>query len=261
MDTRVLICIAASIVAHVFAKRALSQLPERPRFVPPARVEVRVVAPEPPPPPEPELPKPPPPPPEPTPPPPPKVVERPAVKPKPSPTPAAPKPPAEPPPGATPQPNASTSTSTSTTPSTAAPMFGVSMESTSSNGAGPAVPVGNTTSPSAPTSNGKPTGSPPAPAVAAAHEVTKMPLPTGRCAGVYTEAAREAAIEGVVVLDLVVDEKGRARDITVVEGLSHGLTEAAITALKGCTFTPGERAGAAVPVRVRGFKIRFVLDR
>ncbi|MDX2091445.1 MAG: TonB family protein [Kofleriaceae bacterium] len=260
MDARILICVAASIVAHLLAKRALSQLPERPRYVPPARIEVRVVAREPPPP-EPVLPKPPTPPePTPTPPPPPKVVERPAVRPKPAPTSPAPKPAAEAPPTQAP-PSGTTSTTTSTTPSTAAPVFGIDMESTSNSGAGPAMPVGNTSSPSAPTSTTKPTGSPPAPAVAAAHEVTKMPLPTGRCVGVYTDAARDAAIEGVVVLDLVVDEKGRARDITVVDGLSHGLTEAAITALKGCTFSPGERGGVAVPVRVRGFKIRFVLDR
>jgi len=87
-----------------------------------------------------------------------------------------------------------------------------------------------------------------------------MPLPQGRCAGKYTEAARAAAIEGTVVLDLVVDETGRAREIVLVEGLTHGLTEAAIAALRGCRFTPGERSGTPVPVRVRGFKIRFLLQ-
>jgi len=87
-----------------------------------------------------------------------------------------------------------------------------------------------------------------------------MPLPQGRCAGQYTDAAREAGIEGVVVLDLIVDATGRAKDIEVVEGLDHGLTEAAIAALRACRFSPGEKDGAAVPVRVRGFKIRFVLD-
>ena len=87
-----------------------------------------------------------------------------------------------------------------------------------------------------------------------------MPLPQGRCAGKYTEDARAAATEGTVVLDLIVDEKGHARDIKVVSGLDHGLTEAAITALKECAFTPGEKEGHAVAVRVRGFKIRFVLQ-
>jgi TonB family protein len=86
-----------------------------------------------------------------------------------------------------------------------------------------------------------------------------MPLPQGRCSGKYTEAARAAAIEGTVVLDCVVDENGRARDIKVVSGLEHGLTEAAITALKECRFSPGEKGDEKVAVRVRAFKIRFVM--
>lgn len=57
----------------------------------------------------------------------------------------------------------------------------------------------------------------------------------------------------------IVDEKGRARDIKVVSGLEHGLTEAAIKALKECSFSPGEKGGQLVAVRVRGFKIRFVM--
>jgi TonB family protein len=87
-----------------------------------------------------------------------------------------------------------------------------------------------------------------------------MPLPEGRCAGRYTDEARQAAIEGTVVLDIIVDENGRVRDIHVVSGLPHGLTQAAITALKECRFSPGEKDGTRVPVRVPGFKIRFLLD-
>jgi TonB family protein len=130
------------------------------------------------------------------------------------------------------------------------------MESTSQAG-GPAVPVGNTTQPTPAANAGsavKPLAEP-----VAAYEVTKMPLPQGRCAGKYTDEAKQAGIEGVVVLDLVVGEDGRARDIQVVSGLTHGLTEAAIAALRACHFDPGERNGTRVPVRIRGFKIRFVL--
>jgi TonB family protein len=73
-------------------------------------------------------------------------------------------------------------------------------------------------------------------------------------------AARQAALEGTVVLDLVVGKDGMVRSIDVVHGLDHGLTEAAITAAKLCRFTPGERDGIPVPVRIRGFKIRFFLQ-
>ena len=67
--------------------------------------------------------------------------------------------------------------------------------------------------------------------------------------------ASAAGTEGTVVLDLIVDEKGHARDIHVVSGLAHGLTEAAIAAIKGCHFDPGEKDGKAVPVRVGASKI------
>lgn len=89
-------------------------------------------------------------------------------------------------------------------------------------------------------------------------EVSKMPLP-GHCAGKYTDEARAAATEGVVVLDVIVDEHGHVRDITVVEGLPHGLTEAAIEAVRVCPFTPGERNGRSTPVRIRGYKVRFLM--
>jgi protein TonB len=242
IDQRLIITVLASVAAHWILVQALEELPPRPEPAKQARVEVRVVEAPPPPPPE-------PPPPEPTPRPP--VPEPPRVKPKPTPTPrvATPAaPPVESP--ATPL----DSTSTTADPN-AKPKFGVSMSSTSTAGK-TEVPVGNTQRPTQdPGAPGEAKPLPPA----AAHEVTKMPLPQGRCAGKYTDAARAAGVEGVVVLDVIVDETGKTRDITVVDGLEHGLTEAAIAALRACRFTPGERAGQRVPVRVRGFKIRFLL--
>jgi TonB family protein len=146
---------------------------------------------------------------------------------------------------------------TPTTDTTTTPVFGVTMESTSQGGSGPAMPVGNTT-------HAAPTGPPGVPvkplaAPVAAVEVTRMPLPQGRCEGKYNEEALAAGAEGVVVLAVIIDEHGRPRDITVVSGLPHGLTEAAIAALAACTFTPGEKDGAPVAVRVRAYQIRFVL--
>lgn len=139
------------------------------------------------------------------------------------------------------------------------PVFGISMESTSAAGSGPALPVGNTLQarPRGPVA--EPSSVKPLVPVAQAYEVTKMPLPRGACSGQYTEEARSAGLEGVVVFDLVVDETGHARDVKVVQGLGAGLTEAARSALHSCLFTPGERDGKPVPVRVRGFKIRFQL--
>jgi len=242
IDGRLALCAVVSIAGHFAFAHGLDYLPARAHTPEPQVVTVRVIeppAPEPPPepikPPEPVKPEP----------------IKPIVHERPRPqaqTPQRDTPPVDTPPVDHPP----TTTDTTTTPT-----FGVTLESTSQAGTGPAMPVGNTTRPAAPATPGvavKPLAQP-----VAAVEVTRMPLPQGRCSGKYTEEARAAATEGVVVLDLIVDEHGRARDISVVSGLPHGLTEAAIAALTACTFSPGERDGQPVPVRVRGFKIRFLL--
>lgn len=87
----------------------------------------------------------------------------------------------------------------------------------------------------------------------------KMPSPVGLCAGQYTDEARRAGLEGTVILDVVVGEDGWVRDVTMVQGLAQGLGEAAVRAIKSCRFTPGERDGKPVAVRVRRFKVVFSL--
>ncbi len=244
IDNRLVIAALVSAALHFAFAKSLRWLPERATIEEPRIVQVSVVRP-PPPPPEPEPEKPPEPKPEP---PKPIVHERPQPKkvaaakqePKPVETPPVEHPPI-------------------TTDTTTMPIKGISMESTSQGGTGPSLPVGNTTSPAAPPGAGSAAVKALAEPVAAA-EVTKMPLPQGRCSGKYTDEAKAAAVEGVVVLDLTVDETGHTRDIKVVEGLPHGLTEAAVAALTACRFSPGEKGGAAVPVRIRGFKIRFVMS-
>jgi len=247
-DQKLLVCAALSVAGHFALAHGLGRLP-RQADQPPARaVSISVVPPPPPPapPPEPEAA------------PPPKSVPAPrlarAERPR-APRPQAAPPrevaPREAPPSVHPAPDA-----------TATPVFGVTMESTSQAGHGPAMPVGNPLG----MRSGRAVAAAEAPAKAlgsapvSAFEVTTMPLPQGRCAGAYTEEAKQAAVEGTVVLDLVVGEDGRTRDIHVASGLPHKLTEAAVAALKACRFSPGEKNGARVAVRVRGFKIQFVLQ-
>ena len=243
IDKRLAFCALFSIGAHFAFAKGLSILPERGGVaMPPRPIEIRVVeTPPPPPPPEPE-----PPPPEPIEPP-KQIHERPQPKQRPN-IARADKPVDTPPVD-----NVPTTSDTTTT-----PVYGFQMSSSSSSTSGPAVPQGNTTR-AAPTA-GTPGPAKPLAAPAAAYEVTKMPIPLGRCSGKYTEAAKTAGVEGTVVLDLIVDETGRARDIKVQEQLTHGLTEAAVAALRACKFTPGEKNGEPVAVRVRSFKIRFFLQ-
>ncbi|MGE5186014.1 MAG: energy transducer TonB [Acidobacteriota bacterium] len=241
IDRRLVICAVLSVVAHYALARGLEQLPKHEDVQPPQKIEVRVIEPpKPPPPPEPpkeaEPPKP-----EPQ-----KIVHD---IPKTQPVHHAPL-------VATTAKNAPPSEHAVQTDATDEVFQGGSFSSASTTGSGPQVQVGN--SPQAPP--GPATTVKAAPAAIAAAEATKLPLPQGRCFGKYTDEAKTAGVEGTVVLDLIVGEDGRAREIQIKQGLPHGLTEAAIAALKECRFSPGERDGKPVAVRVRGFKIRFVLD-
>ena len=65
----------------------------------------------------------------------------------------------------------------------------------------------------------------------------------------YSEEARKAKFQGTVVLSIVVDPSGKARDIRVVRPLGLGLDEKAIEAVMKWRFKPGQKDGAAVPVR------------
>lgn len=238
-DWRLVVCALLSVGAHITIARGLDHLPRHTDR--PARtvVSIRVVAPPPPPEPPPE------------PPPAARAPERPTPHERPRAHAPAPVITATAPPDTPPPDRPATDNAT-------APVFGVSMESTSQAGTGAALPIGNTGAvPAGPenVANVKPLGAP-----VQAYEVTKMPLPQGRCIGHYTEEARTAAVEGTVVLDIVVREDGRVGEVHVVSGLAHGLTEAAIAAAKSCRFSPGEKDGKPVPVRVREFKIRFLLE-
>lgn len=61
----------------------------------------------------------------------------------------------------------------------------------------------------------------------------------------YTAEAREANIAGKVRVELTVDATGKVASARVLEGLGHGLDEAALAAARAATFEPGTRCGKA----------------
>jgi periplasmic protein TonB len=65
----------------------------------------------------------------------------------------------------------------------------------------------------------------------------------------YSEEARKAKYSGTVLLAVIVDAEGHARDIHVVKSLGMGLDEKAIEAVEKWKFRPGMKSG--VPVNVR----------
>jgi TonB family protein len=66
----------------------------------------------------------------------------------------------------------------------------------------------------------------------------------------YSEEARRVHFQGVVVLSIVVDQAGHARDIRVARSVGLGLDEKAIDAVKKWKFEPGVKDGHPVAVGV-----------
>ena len=73
-----------------------------------------------------------------------------------------------------------------------------------------------------------------------------------------TDDARAAGIEGKVRVELTLTPEGTVADAKVIEGLGHGLDEAAIAALRGATFAPATRCGKPVAATFT-VSVRFTL--
>ncbi|WP_412068613.1 energy transducer TonB [Rubrivirga sp. IMCC43871] len=76
---------------------------------------------------------------------------------------------------------------------------------------------------------------------------------------VYPDFAIRAGVEGQVVVQFVVDERGNVIDPVVVRSSNPLLSEAALKAVSESRFMPGQQRGR--PVRVRfAVPVRFVLN-
>jgi protein TonB len=64
----------------------------------------------------------------------------------------------------------------------------------------------------------------------------------------YTEEARKARIQGVVILQAVIDALGNVSRIEVVKGLPEGLEESAVETVRTWKYKPATHEGKAVPV-------------
>jgi protein TonB len=74
----------------------------------------------------------------------------------------------------------------------------------------------------------------------------------------YTDDARRARVEGRVRIELSIDEAGNVTDARILQGLGHGLDEAALEAARHMHFTPATRCNrpVAAPFVIA---MRFVL--
>lgn len=93
------------------------------------------------------------------------------------------------------------------------------------------------------------------------HKITDVPVvPTKEVLSriVYPSMAHKQGIEGVVYLELYIDDEGTIRDIKVLKDPGHGFAEAAVAAFEGLKCEPAKQNGKAVPVRFR-YPVRFSL--
>jgi TonB family protein len=76
----------------------------------------------------------------------------------------------------------------------------------------------------------------------------------------YTEAARKGGVEGVVVLESIIDEEGCVTRVKLLKSLDPGLDEFAATAVRHWTFKPAMQHGKPVKVYY-SLTINFQVDK
>jgi TonB family protein len=67
----------------------------------------------------------------------------------------------------------------------------------------------------------------------------------------YSDEARSAKFQGTVLLKVVIDTDGTAKNIELVRGLGYGLDEKAALAIGQWVFKPGTNGGVPVPVQAQ----------
>lgn len=76
----------------------------------------------------------------------------------------------------------------------------------------------------------------------------------------YTEVARKARVEGVVILRAVIDERGYVTDVQILRGQPMGLDQAAVDAVKTWRFKPATLHNKPVKVYFN-LTVNFTLQR
>lgn len=89
--------------------------------------------------------------------------------------------------------------------------------------------------------------------------VTQMPRLLNEMLIPYPAEARAQGVEGVVIMDLLIDTQGNVREALLLSGPGFGLNESALDAIKKFKFSPALVDQQPVAVRMR-YGYRFVLD-
>jgi TonB family protein len=76
----------------------------------------------------------------------------------------------------------------------------------------------------------------------------------------YTKVAQRARIQGTVVLQAVIDERGKVAEVRILKGLPMGLDQEAVDTVQDWTFEPAKLGGRPVKVYYT-LTVQFQLDR
>jgi TonB family protein len=89
--------------------------------------------------------------------------------------------------------------------------------------------------------------------------VSQMPVLVSEVRIPYPQQAREAGVEGPVVMELLIDADGKVRKVLLISGPGYGLNEAALKAVENFQFKPAKVDDQSVAVKIR-YTYRFVLE-
>ncbi len=76
----------------------------------------------------------------------------------------------------------------------------------------------------------------------------------------YTEKARQAGVQGTVILEAIIDEQGNVTDVRVLRGLPMGLDREAVAAVQQWKFKPAMMASKPVKVYFT-LTVNFTIQR
>jgi len=76
----------------------------------------------------------------------------------------------------------------------------------------------------------------------------KAPIAVSRPNPVYTEVARRARVQGIVIIEAVIDRQGNVTEARVLKPLPMGLDLQALQSIRQWKFKPGTLNGQPVPV-------------
>jgi protein TonB len=76
----------------------------------------------------------------------------------------------------------------------------------------------------------------------------------------YNELARRAGLQGTVILEAIIDKKGRVSNVRVLKGLPMGLDTEAVAAVQDWIFEPAKMDGRPVSVYYT-LTVRFTIQR